>query len=96
MTSQELDKVLSIKFYAEVTKRNGDTYELESLKIMQSATERYLTEKNYPLGIVHSREFHNSKVIHRRITLAAPLNSFSKDNYKSQPHSQKKRKVFHH
>ena len=26
--------------YAEVTKRNGDTNELESLKIMQSAIER--------------------------------------------------------
>jgi len=95
-TPQEVDKVFSITFYAEVTKRNGDTYELESLKIMHSAIERYLKEKNYPLGIVHSREFHNSKVIHRRITLAAPLNSFSKDNLKSQSHSQKKRKVFHH
>jgi len=65
-TPQELDKILSIKFYAEVTKRNRDTYELESLKIMQSAIERYLKEKNYPLDIVHS--------------LGAPLNSFSKDN----------------
>jgi len=79
-TPHELDKVLSIQFYAEVTKRNGDDNELESLKIMQSAIEGYLKEKNYPLGIVHPRELHNSKVIHRRITLAAPLNSFSKDN----------------
>jgi len=44
---QELDKVLSIKFYAEVTKRNGDDNELESLEIMESAVERYLKEKNY-------------------------------------------------
>jgi len=71
MAPQELDKVLSIKFYAEVTKRNGDGNELESLKIMQSATERYLKEKNYPLGTVHSREFHNSKEIHRRTTQVA-------------------------
>ena len=42
---QELDKVLSIKFYAEVTKRNRDTNGLESLKIIQSAIERYLKEK---------------------------------------------------
>ena len=42
---QELDKVLSIKFYAEVTKRNGDTNVLETLKIMQSAIQRYLKEK---------------------------------------------------
>ena len=42
-------------------KRNGDDKELESLKIMQSAIERYLNEKNYSLGIVHPREFHNLK-----------------------------------
>ena len=45
MAPQELDKVLSIKFHAEVTKRKRDTNRLESLKIMQSATERYLKEK---------------------------------------------------
>ena len=32
MFPQELDKVLSIKFHAKVTKRNRDTNELESLK----------------------------------------------------------------
>jgi len=58
MAPQELDKVLIVKFYAEVTKRNGNDNELKSLKIMQSAIERYLKEKNYPLGIPHSREFH--------------------------------------
>jgi len=80
MARQELDKVLSVKFYVEVTKRNEDDNELQSLKIKQSAIERYFKESNYPLGIVHSREFHNSKEIHRRIALAAPSNSFSKDN----------------
>ena len=39
---QELDKVLSIKIYAEVTKRNRDTNGLESLKLVQSAIKRYL------------------------------------------------------
>jgi len=38
-------------------------------------------KKTYsPLGIVHSREFHNSKEIDRRITQDASSNSFSKDN----------------
>jgi len=67
MAPQELDKVLSIESYAEVTKRNGDDNELDSLKIMPlnciSKKKTY-----YPLGIVHSREFHNSKEIDRRIT----------------------------
>ena len=34
MAPQELDKVLSIESFAEVTKRNGDDNELDSLKIM--------------------------------------------------------------
>jgi len=59
MAPGELNKVLS-KFYAEVKKMDGDDYELESLKIMQSSTERYLKEKVYPVSIVQSREFHNS------------------------------------
>jgi len=42
MAPQELDKVLSIKFYVEVTKRNGDDNELESLKLMDRTIERYL------------------------------------------------------
>jgi len=79
-----------LKFYAKVTKRNGDDNKLESLKIMQSAIEWYLREKNYPLGIVHLREFHNSKEIHCRITQDPTSNSFSKDNKKSQPQPQKK------
>ena len=74
-------KLSSITFYAEVTKRNGDDNDLESLiKIMQSAIERYLKEKNYPLDIMHSREFRTSKEIHCRITLVATSNSFFKDN----------------
>ena len=34
MAPQELDKVLSIASFAEVTRRNGDDNELDSLKIM--------------------------------------------------------------
>ena len=37
-----------------------------------------------------SRNFHNSKEIHRRITPAASSNSIFKDNEKSQPQPQKK------
>ena len=63
MAQEELDNILS-KFYNEVKKkRDGDDNEPESLKIMQSAIERYLKEKNYPLSIVRSREFHNSQEI---------------------------------
>jgi len=73
-----------------INEKKRDDNELESLKIMQSANERYLKEKNYPLGIVHSREFHNSNEVHCRITQDSPSNSFSKDNGKSLPQTQKK------
>ena len=58
MAPQELGKVLSIESFAEVTKRNGDDNELDSLKIMPL---NGMNEKKtyHPLGIVHSREFHN-------------------------------------
>ena len=59
MALEELDKILS-KFYAEVKKRDGDDYEPESVKTIQSAIKRYLKEKNCPLSIVRSREFHNN------------------------------------
>ena len=64
-----------------MTKTNGDDNDLESLiKITQSAIERYLKEKKYPLDIIHSKKFRNSKEMDRRITLAAISNPFSKDN----------------
>ena len=89
MAPQELDKVLSIESFAEVTKRNGDDNELDSLKIMPLNGMK--EKKTYhPLGIVHSREFQNSKEIHRKITQDTPSNSFSKGNEKSQPQPQKK------
>ena len=92
MAPQELGKVLSIKFYAEVTKRNRDTNGLKSLKLVQSAIECYLKlrENSPQLPIVQSREFHNPKEIHRSIAPAVPSNSFSKDNETSQPTPQKK------
>ena len=77
MAPQELDKILSIESFAEVTKRNGDDNELDSLKIMPL---NGMKEKktHHPLGIVHSSEFHNSKEIHRRITQDAPQIPFPK------------------
>ena len=89
---QELGKVRNIKFYAEVTKTNRNTNGLESLKLVQSAIERYnfKRENSLQLPMVQFREFHNSKEIHRRIAPAAPSNSFSKDNETSQPQPQEK------
>ena len=88
MAPQELDKVLSIESFTEVTKGNGDDNELDSLKIMPLNGMR--EKKNVPSTGHRALEFHNSKEIHRRIKQDAPSNSFSKDNEKSQPQPQNK------
>jgi len=62
MAPADVDEVLA-QFYAEVKRKDGDDYEPESLKIMQSAIERHLKDNNYPLSIVRGREFHNSQQI---------------------------------
>ena len=89
----ELDKVLSTKFYAEVTKRNRDTNELESLKIMQSAIQRYLKDKTIHSWASCSRgSFTTQKEIHQsqNYISTAPSSSISKDDKKSQRQPQKK------
>ena len=84
MAPEELDNILS-KFYAEVKKRDGDDYEPECLKIMQGAIERYLKEKNYPLSIVRSREFHNSQEILHAKAISLRQQGKGKRPNKSQP-----------
>jgi len=54
MAPQELDKVLSIEFYAEVTKRNGDDNELDHpLDILHS--REFTTQKK---SIAELRRMH--------------------------------------
>ena len=53
MAPQKLGKVLSITFCADVKKR--DTNQLESLKITQSAIERYFKEKTFHIWATCSR-----------------------------------------
>ena len=81
---EELDKVLS-KFYAEMKKKDGDDYAPESLKITLSAIERYLKEKNYPLSIVRSREFHSSQEILNSKAISLRQQGKGKRSNKAQP-----------
>ena len=84
MAPEELDKVLS-KFYAEAKKKDGDNYEPESLKITLSAIERFLKEKNYPLNIVRSREFHSSQEILNAKAISLRQQGKGKRPNKTQP-----------
>ena len=66
-------------------KKDGDDYEPESLKIMQSAIERHLKDKNYPLSIVRSREFHNSQDVLNAKALSLRQQGKGKRPNKAQP-----------
>jgi len=60
MDAQRLDKVLS-QFYAEVKKQNGQDYEPDSLRVMQSSIHRYLIEKHCTFNILKDKEFITSR-----------------------------------
>ena len=59
---EDLDAVLQ-QFYAELCKKNGDEYELESLKVMQTALERHLHEAGRCYSIQKDREFQKSRKV---------------------------------
>ena len=53
---------------------------------MQSDIERYLKEKNYPLSIVRSREFHNSQeILYAKAISLRQQGKGERPNKKSQP-----------
>lgn len=84
MAPADLDKVLG-QFYAEVKRKDGDDYEPESLRIMQSAIERHLKENDYPVSIVRGREFHNSQEILNAKAISLREQGKGKRPNKSQP-----------
>ena len=59
---EALNKILE-QFYATVRKKDGDDYEPDSLRVMVTAIDRYLTEKEYKYSIIRDREFKSSKQV---------------------------------
>ena len=45
------------QFYGEVRKKDGEDYEPDCLRVMQSSLHRYLKEKNFPKSILIDTEF---------------------------------------
>jgi len=82
MAPQELDEVLSIESFAEVTKRNRDDNELDSLKIMP------LNGMKEKKRTIHWASCTRGSFTTQKKSIAEL--SFSKDNKKSQPQPQKK------
>ena len=57
---EALNKILK-QFYATVRKKKGDDYEPDSLRVMVTAIDRYLADKEYKHSIILDREFKGSK-----------------------------------
>ena len=51
------------KFYVEVRKVNGETYEPTCLRVMLASIDRYLKENNYKFSISRDEQFVTSKKI---------------------------------
>ncbi|XP_066911348.1 uncharacterized protein KIAA1958-like [Clytia hemisphaerica] len=60
--AKSLDGTLA-QFYAELTKQNGDGYEPDSLRVMQSSLHRYLVEKGSTMNILKDQSFSKSRKI---------------------------------
>ena len=59
---EAMNKILE-EFYATVRKKDGEDYEPDSLRVMMTAIDRYLTEKEYKHSIIRDREFKSSKQV---------------------------------
>ncbi|KAL9987244.1 hypothetical protein ACROYT_G001519 [Oculina patagonica] len=59
---EALNKILE-EFYATVRKKDGEDYEPESLRVMATAIDRYLIEKEYKHSIILDKEFKSSKQV---------------------------------
>ena len=57
-----LNKILE-EFYATVRKKDGEDYEPDSLRVMVTAIDGYLTEKEYKHSIIRDKEFKSSKQV---------------------------------
>ena len=59
-TCEAFDQTL-LQLYAELRIENGDDYEPDSLKVVQTAIETYLKPKSYPKSIIRGRELISSR-----------------------------------
>ena len=59
---EALNKILE-EFYATVHKKDREDYETDSLRVMVTAIDRYLTEKEYKHSIIRDKEIKSSKQV---------------------------------
>ena len=51
------------EFYATVRKKDGADYKPDSLRVIVTAIDRYLTEKEHKHSIMRDKEFKSSKQV---------------------------------
>ena len=58
--AKQLDEKLQ-KFFAEIRKKDGSEYELDSLRVMLASLDRHLKENGSTFSIAKDKEFVNSR-----------------------------------
>ena len=88
-----LDEILQ-KYYLEVRKQDGTDYEPDSLKVMQAALERYLSDKRYPYSLITGREFAKSRAVLDAKAKQLRMNGYGKRQNRAQPYNSAEEELF--
>lgn len=88
-----LDEILQ-KHYLEVRKQDGTDYEPDSLKVMQAALERYLSDKRYPYSLITGREFAKSRAVLDAKAKQLRMNGCGKRQNRAQPYNSAEEELF--
>ena len=88
-----LDEILQ-KYYLEVRKQDGSDYEPDSLKVMQAALERYLSDKKYPNSLITGREFATSRAVLDAKAQQLRMNGYGKRQNRAQPYNSAQEELF--
>ena len=88
-----LDEILQ-KYYLEVRKQDGSDYEPDSLKVMQAALERYLSDKKYPYSLITGREFATSRAVLDAKAKQLRMNGYGKRQNRAQPYNSAEEELF--
>ena len=60
--TEALNKIAA-EFFTTFRKKDGEDYELDSLRVMVTAIEQYLSEKEYKRSIIRNRYFKSSEQV---------------------------------
>ena len=88
-----LDEILQ-KYYSEVTKQDGTDYEPDSLKVIQAALKRYLSDKKYADSLITGREFATSRAVLDAKAKQLRMNDYGKRQNRAQPYNSAEEELF--